>query len=111
MSLSGQVPQVPASGRFLANKSKFARSTVAAWLPLLRFAFDEIAWRAQYYSMNPSELIVLLTSWVGCFWLGYQLGKGCSDIGRKQDNDDLERRYKILTVEPVEISEPRRDAA
>jgi hypothetical protein len=61
--------------------------------------------------MSLSVFLLMLASWVGYFWLGYQLGKGCSDIGRKQDNEDLERRYKILTVEPVEVSERSRDAA
>jgi hypothetical protein len=95
----------------LANESKFARLILAGWLPLLRSAFDQIGRRALYYRMSLSVFLLMLASWVGYFWLGYQLGKGCSDIGRKQDNEDLERRYKILTVEPVEVSERSRDAA
>jgi hypothetical protein len=67
--------------------------------------------RAHYRRMSRSIFALMLASWVGYFWLGYQLGKGCSDIGRKRDNEDLERRYKIVTSEVVEAPGQRQDAA
>lgn len=50
-----------------------------------------------------SELIVmfLLASWLGCFWLGLQIGTGRSDQRRKHEVAELERRFKILDGEAV----------
>jgi len=45
-----------------------------------------------------STLIFVLTllSWACCLWLGFQIGKGRSDVRRKLEVADLERRFKIV---------------
>jgi hypothetical protein len=52
----------------------------------------------------PMESVVvmfLLASWLGCFWLGLQIGSGRSDQRRKREVAELERRFKILDTEAV----------
>jgi hypothetical protein len=46
-------------------------------------------------------VIFLLASWLGCFWLGLQVGSGRSDQRRKRDVAELERRFKVLDGEAV----------
>jgi hypothetical protein len=41
-------------------------------------------------------VMLLLASWLGCFWLGLQIGSGRSDQRRRRELADLERRFKIL---------------
>ena len=41
-------------------------------------------------------VMFLLASWLGCFWLGLQVGSGRSDQRRKREISELERRFKIL---------------
>ena len=57
----------------MANEFKFSRLILAGWLPLLRSAFDQIGRRGLYYRMSLSVFLLMLASWVGYFWLGYQL--------------------------------------
>lgn len=52
--------------------------------------------------MSHAIVILIFASWVGCFWLGFQIGKGRSEHRRKIDVDDLERRFRIVTGEAVE---------
>ena len=56
--------------------------TVSYWIPVLTFA-----------------------SWAGCFWLGFQIGMALSELRRKLEVEDLERRFKIVNGEAVEIPE------
>jgi hypothetical protein len=48
-----------------------------------------------------SDLMLTLVSLAACFWLGFQIGSLRSELQRKADIDELERRYKIIndTVE------------
>ena len=50
------------------------------------------------------DVILTLVSWIGCFWLGLQIGRGLSDQRRKADVDELERRFKIVDCKVVEAS-------
>jgi hypothetical protein len=49
-----------------------------------------------------SNLILVLASWVACFWLGFQFGAGRSELRRKADVDELERRYKIVDCKVID---------
>jgi hypothetical protein len=49
-----------------------------------------------------SALILTLASLVACFWLGFQIGNVRSELQRKADVDELERRYKIISGQLVE---------
>jgi hypothetical protein len=53
--------------------------------------------------MSYSMLILLIASWVGYFWLGLQIGKGQSEYRRKQEVEDLERRFQVVSSEAVEV--------
>lgn len=44
-------------------------------------------------------VMFLLASWLGCFWLGLQIGIGRSDQRRKREVAELERRFRILDGE------------
>ena len=46
-------------------------------------------------------VMFLLASWLGCFWLGMQIGSGRSDQRRKREIAELERRFKVLDGEAV----------
>lgn len=46
-------------------------------------------------------VMFLLASWLGCFWLGMQIGSGRSDQRRKHEVAELERRFKIVEGEVV----------
>ena len=46
--------------------------------------------------METVVVMFLLASWLGCFWLGLQIGSGRSDQRRKRDVAELERRFKII---------------
>ncbi|GEM_PF-4472849 len=46
-------------------------------------------------------VMFLLASWLGCFWLGLQIGNGRSDQRRKREIAELERRFKVLDGEAV----------
>jgi hypothetical protein len=52
--------------------------------------------------VTSSIVVLTFASWVGCFWLGFQIGKGRSEQRRKIDVDDLERRFRIVTGEAAE---------
>ncbi|MGC1776901.1 MAG: hypothetical protein WBB34_03080 [Xanthobacteraceae bacterium] len=58
-----------------------------------------------------SVIVLTLASWTGCFWLGFQFGRGRSAFSYKQEVADLERRFKIVSCETVEAPERKRDAA
>ncbi len=49
--------------------------------------------------MSVVIVMVLLASWLGCFWLGMQIGTGRSDQRRRREVAELERRFKILDGE------------
>jgi hypothetical protein len=49
--------------------------------------------------MDHSVMLLTLASWIGCFWLGFQFGKGRSEQRRKHDVEDLERRFRIVEAE------------
>ena len=51
--------------------------------------------------MSVVIVMVLLASWLGCFWLGMQIGTGRSDQRRRREVAELERRFKILDGEAV----------
>lgn len=51
---------------------------------------------------NFSYVVLTLASWTGCFWLGFQIGKGQSEVRRKSEVEDLERRFKIVNGDVVE---------
>jgi len=53
--------------------------------------------------MSNSIFVLMLASWVGYFWLGFQIGKGQSEYRRKREVEDLERRFRIVNSEAVEI--------
>jgi hypothetical protein len=46
--------------------------------------------------------VLTLGSWIACFWLGLQIGNVRSELRRKADVDELERRYKIVDCKAVE---------
>jgi hypothetical protein len=52
-----------------------------------------------------SNLILTLASWTACFWLGFQFGTVRSELRRKADVDELERRYKIVDCKVVDGSD------
>ena len=47
--------------------------------------------------------IFLVASWVGYFWLGLQIGKGQSEYRHKQEVEDLEHRFRVVSGEAVEV--------
>jgi hypothetical protein len=53
--------------------------------------------------VSDSIVVVIFASWVGCFWLGFQIGKGRSEQRRKAEVDDLERRFRIVDCEAVNM--------
>lgn len=53
-----------------------------------------------------SVVFLTLASCAACFWLGFQVGNGLSDLRRKADVDALERRFKIVDCKVVEPSSP-----
>jgi len=48
--------------------------------------------------------IFTLVSWIACFWLGFQFGKGRSEQQRRLEVEDLERRFKIVDAEAAQES-------
>jgi hypothetical protein len=48
-----------------------------------------------------SEVILALASCAACFWLGFEIGTGRSELRRRADVDELERRYKIVDCKVV----------
>jgi hypothetical protein len=51
--------------------------------------------------MSIIVVMLLLASWLGCFWLGVQIGTGRSDQRRKREIAELEHRFKVLDGEAV----------
>jgi hypothetical protein len=49
-----------------------------------------------------SDVILTLASCAACFWLGLEVGTARSELRRKADVDELERRYKIVDCKVVE---------
>lgn len=49
--------------------------------------------------MESLVIMFLLASWLGCFWLGMQIGSGRSDQRRKREIAELEQRFRILDGE------------
>jgi hypothetical protein len=47
-------------------------------------------------------VVLTLASWAGCFWLGFQIGKGRSEQRRKSEVVELERRFNIVSCQAVE---------
>lgn len=52
-------------------------------------------------AMEILVVMFLLASWLGCFWLGLQIGSGRSDQRRNRELAELERRFKIVDGEAV----------
>lgn len=50
------------------------------------------------------DVILTLASCAGCFWLGLQVGDIRSELRRKADVDELERRFKIIDCKVTESS-------
>ena len=55
-------------------------------------------------AMATVVVMFLLASWLGCFWLGLQVGSGRSDQRRKREVAELERRFKVLDGEAISHS-------
>jgi hypothetical protein len=47
------------------------------------------------------EVILALASCAACFWLGFEIGTGRSELRHKADVDELERRFKIVDCKVV----------
>ncbi len=45
--------------------------------------------------MSNSIFVLILASWFGNFWLGFQLGKSLSEYRGKREVEDLERRFGL----------------
>ena len=56
-------------------------------------------------AMSNSIFVLVLATWVGNFWLGFQIGKGQSEYWRKRELEDLERRFRIVNSYVVEAPE------
>jgi hypothetical protein len=54
--------------------------------------------------------LLLIASWVGYFWLGLQIGKGQSEYRRKREVEDLERRFRVVNSEAVEVPDVKNGA-
>jgi hypothetical protein len=54
------------------------------------------------------DLIFTLAACAACLWLGFQVGASRSELRRKADVVELERRFKIVDCKVVE---PRRSDA
>ncbi len=52
------------------------------------------------------DVIFTLAACAACLWLGFQIGAGRSELRRKADVVELERRFKIVDLKVVET--PRR---
>ncbi len=61
--------------------------------------------------MSKSEFVLMLASWAGYFWLGFQFGKGWSALQRKLELEELEHRFKIVNSEAIDVPKQRRPAA
>jgi hypothetical protein len=48
------------------------------------------------------DVIVTLSACAACFWLGFQIGASRSELRRKADVIELERRFKIVDLKVVE---------
>ena len=49
-----------------------------------------------------SDVILTLASCAACFWLGFEIGTGRTELRRKADVDELERRFKIIDCKVVD---------
>jgi len=54
--------------------------------------------------METLVVMFLLASWLGCFWLGLQVGNGRANQRRKREIAELERRFKVMDGEVAHIS-------
>ena len=55
------------------------------------------------------DVIFTLAACAACLWLGFQIGASRTELRRKADVVELERRFKIVDCKIVEP--PRSDAA
>ncbi len=55
------------------------------------------------------DVIFTLAACAACLWLGFQIGLSRTELRRKADVVELERRFKIVDCKIVEP--PRSDAA
>lgn len=53
------------------------------------------------------DVIFTLVACAACVWLGFQIGASRSELRRKADVVELERRFKIVDCKPAES--PRAD--
>jgi hypothetical protein len=50
------------------------------------------------------DVITVLAACAACLWLGFQIGASRSELRRKADVVELERRFKIVDCKPVEAA-------
>ena len=48
------------------------------------------------------DLVFTLAACAACFWLGFQIGASRTELRRKADVIELERRFKIVDCKVVE---------
>jgi len=48
------------------------------------------------------DVIFTLAACAACFWLGFQIGASRSELRRKADVVELERRFKIVELKIVD---------
>jgi hypothetical protein len=48
------------------------------------------------------EVIFMLAACAACLWLGFQIGVSRSELRRKADVVELERRFKVVDCKVVE---------
>jgi len=50
------------------------------------------------------EVTFTLAACAACLWLGFQIGASRSELRRKADVSELERRFKIVDCKPSDTS-------
>lgn len=48
------------------------------------------------------DVIFMLAACAACLWLGFQIGASRSELRRKADVVELERRFKVVDCQPVQ---------
>lgn len=52
-------------------------------------------------SVRMGDVIFMLAACGACLWLGFQIGASRSELRRKADVIELERRFRIVDCKPV----------
>lgn len=47
------------------------------------------------------DVVFMLAACAACLWLGFQIGASRSELRRKADVVELERRFKVVDCQPV----------